>query len=216
MSSQMERRPIAARSTAWAQALAERLVRSPVTPNQISTFSIVFAVIGAVLLALPKRPIALILAALCIQGRLLCNMLDGMVAVEGHKQSPVGALYNELPDRVADSLFIVGAGYGAGALWLGWLGALLAALTAYVRVMGGALGLPQDFSGIQAKPRRMFVLTVACLLQFVETSFMPTHYSLLAACAIIAVGSAVTCAGRTLRIARRLRTNRSPLAPLVS
>ena len=41
----------------------------------------------------------LVLAALGIQLRLLCNMLDGMVAVEHGRATPVGALYNDVPDR---------------------------------------------------------------------------------------------------------------------
>src|SRR5438105_5646972 len=41
-----ERRPIAARSSGWAKWLATRLARSPVTPNQISLLSILFAALG--------------------------------------------------------------------------------------------------------------------------------------------------------------------------
>jgi hypothetical protein len=36
-----------------------------------------------------------------------------MVAIEGGKKSSVGALYNEFPDRIADSLFIVALGYAS-------------------------------------------------------------------------------------------------------
>jgi phosphatidylglycerophosphate synthase len=212
MVQQMERRPIATRNAKWAQDLSARLVRSSITPNQISAFSVVFGVAGGLMLVGSKHPTALLGAALCIQGRLLCNMLDGMVAVDGGKQTPTGALYNELPDRITDSTFIVGMGYGSGVPWLGWLGALLAALTAYVRVMGGALGLAQDFGGIMAKPKRMAVLTVACLLQFVETFFWSTRYSLLLAGAIIAIGSAVTCVTRTWRIAAQMPAAAPPKA----
>ncbi len=86
------------------------------------------------------------MALAAIQLRLLCNLLDGMVAVEGGRGSPVGALYNEFPDRVADTLLIVALGYAAGAGWLGWAGALAAAFTAYVRVFGGRFGQAQDFA----------------------------------------------------------------------
>ena len=53
-----------------------------------------------------------------------------MVAIEGGKKSSVGSLYNEFPDRIADSLFIVALGYAVGWPALGWFGALAAALTA--------------------------------------------------------------------------------------
>lgn len=79
-----------------------------------------------------------------------------MVAVEGGKGTPTGVPYDELPDRVADSLFLVALGYAAALPWLGWLGALLAALTACIRALGGALGQPQDFRGPMAKPHRMW------------------------------------------------------------
>ena len=104
-----------------------------------------------------------------------------MVAVEGGKSSPVGALYNELPDRLSDSLLLVPIGYAAGVAWLGWAAALLAALTAYIRAVGGSLGLPQDFSGIMAKPQRMALLTFGLAAQAVEGPLAGTRYSLLAA-----------------------------------
>jgi phosphatidylglycerophosphate synthase len=175
-----------------------------VTPNQISISSVVFAALGAWALV-DARPLALVAAAVCVQLRLLCNLLDGMVAIEGGKPSKVGALYNEFPDRIADSLLLVALGYAAGAGWLGWLAALLAALTAYVRATGGALGLPQDFRGPMAKPHRMAVLTVACLVGAGEATWNGTRWTLLAAAVAIALGSALTCATRTRSISRALR-----------
>ena len=92
-----------------------------------------------------------IATAACVQLRLLCNLLDGMVAIEGGKSTSTGALFNEIPDRIADPLFLVPLGYAVGYWWLGWLAALLAVLTAYVRVLGGALGQQQDFGGLLPK-----------------------------------------------------------------
>jgi phosphatidylglycerophosphate synthase len=147
----------------------------------------------------------LLVAAVCVQLRLLCNLLDGMVAIEGGKQSAVGALYNEFPDRVADSVLLVAMGYAALVPWLGWLAALMAALTAYVRATGGALGLAQDFRGPMAKPQRMAVLTVACIAGAAEMYWNGTRYALLIAAIVIAAGSALTCVTRALAIARALR-----------
>jgi phosphatidylglycerophosphate synthase len=199
-----DRRPLASRDTAWARRIASTLARSSVTPNQISTVSIVFAALGAWALV-NARPLALIGAAISVQLRLLCNLIDGMVAIEGGKQSPVGALYNEFPDRIADSLLLVAVGYACGVPWLGWLAALLAALTAYVRATGGALGLAQDFRGPMAKPHRMAVLTAACVLGAAEMQWNGTRWVLLAAAAVIAAGSALTCVTRALALARALR-----------
>jgi phosphatidylglycerophosphate synthase len=198
-----DRRPLASRDTRWARGIASALARSSITPNQISVLSIAFAALGAWALV-DARPLALVAAAIFVQLRLLCNLIDGMVAIEGGKQSKVGALYNEFPDRIADSVLLVALGYAAGASWLGWLAALLAALTAYVRATGGALGFPQDFRGPMAKPHRMAVLTAACLIGAAEAAWNGTHWTLLAAAIVIALGSALTCATRTRAIASAL------------
>ena len=203
--SQVNRRPLKSRSSRWAQRLAAGLAATAVTPNQISTLSMVFAAAGAgalLELAPPWGPLA---CALGIQLRLVCNLLDGMVAMEGGKKSSVGGLYNEVPDRVADSLFIVAAGYAVGVPWLGWCGALFAALTAYIRVLGGALGLPQDFRGPMAKQHRMAVLTAACLVGAAEGALRGSHYALLAAEWLVMVGSLLTCGTRLRAIGRALR-----------
>jgi len=153
------------------------------------------------LLALPGAAGAL-LCALAILLRLLCNLFDGMVAVEGGKGTASGPLYNELPDRLADSLFLVALGYAVTMPWLGWLAALLAALTAYIRTLGGALGQAQDFRGPMAKPHRMWLLGAALVL----SALLPAWRQpvLLASAAIIATGSALTCVTRTRAIAARL------------
>ncbi|ABC93143.1 CDP-diacylglycerol-glycerol-3-phosphate 3-phosphatidyltransferase protein (plasmid) [Rhizobium etli CFN 42] len=198
------RGPIASRSSSWAIGLSAWLARSGVTPNSISLFSIVFAGLGAALILFSTHPIAVIGAAISVQLRLVCNLLDGMVAIEGGKKTKSGPIYNEFPDRVADSLLLVAAGYACGVPSIGWLSALLAALTAYVRVFGGAVGLPQDFSGIMAKQRRMAVLTAGLLAQSIETLISASRWSLLLASAMIAAGSLVTCITRTTRLARSL------------
>ncbi|MDR9804002.1 CDP-alcohol phosphatidyltransferase family protein [Rhizobium hidalgonense] len=198
------RRPIASRSSSWAIGLSAWLARTGVTPNSISLFSILFAGLGAALILFSTHPAAMISAAISVQMRLVCNLLDGMVAIEGRRKTRSGPIYNEFPDRIADSLLLVAAGYACGFAWLGWLSALLAALTAYIRVFGGSVGLPQDFSGIMAKQRRMAVLTAGLLAQSLEMLISASRWSLLIASAIIAAGSFVTCTTRTIRLARSL------------
>jgi phosphatidylglycerophosphate synthase len=107
-------------------------------------------------------------------------LLDGMVAIEGGKSTATRALFSEIPDRLADPLFLVLLGYASGYRWLGWLAALLAVLTAYVRVLG-ALGQPQDFHGVLAKQRPMAVLTVVLLVQAIVDALRGSRVSLLAA-----------------------------------
>jgi phosphatidylglycerophosphate synthase len=201
------RRPIKTRSAGWAKRITAWLVNSGISPNQISVISMLFALAGALALNIDNGVAGSLCCAVAIQLRLLCNLFDGMVAIEGGKQSAVGSLYNEFPDRVADSVLIVGLGYAIGQSELGWFAALAAALTAYVRVFGGSLGLKQSFIGPMAKQHRMAVMTLGLLLNAFETSVYATHYVLLIALVIIAIGSVATCATRTLAIARQLKGN---------
>ncbi|HXS03378.1 MAG TPA: CDP-alcohol phosphatidyltransferase family protein [Rhodanobacter sp.] len=197
-----DRRPIAARDSAWAKSVTGVLVRTSITPNQISCASVLFALLGAAALLMMADPLGKLLCAACIVLRLLCNMFDGMAAVEGGKGTPAGALFNEIPDRLADSLFLVALGYAAGLPWLGWLCALLAALTAYVRVLGGSLGLAQDFRGPMAKPHRMWLQVATLLLAAAVPRW--SHELLLGGASLIAAGSALTCITRGRAIAARL------------
>jgi phosphatidylglycerophosphate synthase len=201
------RRPIKTRSAGWAKHLTDRLVKRGISPNQISVASIAFALAGAVALNIDNGLVGSIICAVGIQLRLLCNLFDGMVAIEGGKKSDIGSLYNEFPDRIADSLLIIALGYAIGHADLGWFAALAAALTAYVRVFGGSIGLKQSFMGPMAKQHRMAVMTGALVLNAIETSLYGTHYSLLIALIVIAAGSAATCITRTLAISRQLKGN---------
>jgi phosphatidylglycerophosphate synthase len=205
MSPPEARRPLASRSTRWAGFLSTAAVRAGLTADAISILSLVFAGAGAAALLTLATPWNLLAGAACVQLRLLCNLLDGMVAIEGGRKSKVGVLYNEVPDRVADSLFIVSLGYAIGIPWLGWLGALASAVTAYIRVLGGTFGLAQDFRGPLAKQHRMAVMTAGCLLGIGEYLWRGSTYVVEAAAWIIAVGALVTCLTRMQAIARQLK-----------
>ena len=96
--------------------------------------------------------------------RLLANMLDGMVALGRGTASAVGELYNEIPDRVADTAVLVGLGYAAGSVAWGLAAAMAAMATAYVRAVGRGLGRPSDFCGPMAKQQRMALVTATAVL----------------------------------------------------
>lgn len=201
------RRPLSSRNNKWLAGFAAWLARKRFpTPNQISCLSMLFALFGAAALFFSQSISALIFCALMVQLRLLCNLFDGMVAVEGGKKTANGAIFNEFPDRVADSLFLIALGYTTPFFWLGWLAALLAALTAYIRIFGGSLGLSQRFQGPMAKQQRMAAITVGCLLAAVEIYFNLTAYTLSATLIIITLGTAYTCYVRTMAISAELNS----------
>lgn len=209
--SQMARRALATRDAAWARSLARILGRARVSPNSISVAGLAFALTAAAAFFVVPRssgqaPVAaLLVAATAIQLRLLCNLLDGMVAVEEGLKRASGDLYNELPDRLADVVILVGAGYSirdfTGGPELGWAAAVMALMTAYVRTLGGSLGLVQDFAGPMAKQHRMFTLTIATLLAALESMLGVPAHAMRIGLVVILAGSIVTAWRRTLRMA---------------
>lgn len=196
------RRPLKSRSTGWARMLTRLLLRTPATPNAVSLAGIGFAAAGAACFVLAADHRWLWLAgALFVQLRLMANLLDGLVAVEGGRFSPTGSLFNEFPDRIEDSLLLIAAGHAAGQPVLGWGAALLAMGAAYVRALGGSLGLAQDFCGPMAKQHRMAALTLGAVL----SALLPAQPIMAATLALVCAGTALTCLRRLLRAARLLR-----------
>lgn len=211
------RRPIASRDTKWASAVARWLAKHRIRPNVISVFSVVFAACsGACFIATRffagRVPCALLFvgAAVCIQLRLLCNLFDGMVAVEGGFRTKSGEIFNDCPDRIADPLIFVGAGYAASSVvfspTLGWAAGLLAVITAYVRVLGVSSGAKQHFIGPMAKQHRMAVTTVAAIVAAVETIAVWPWRAVSVALAIIVAGCVVTIIRRLSIITRELES----------
>jgi phosphatidylglycerophosphate synthase len=217
-----DRRPIAARELPIFQRLAAWLANLGASPNGISMAGMIAAFVGGVAfwatsLDTPYARYFWLAAALLTQLRLLANMLDGMVAIQRQLASPLGELYNEVPDRISDSALLIGAGLSAGGqVLLGFGAALAAVFTAYVRAMAKAAGAPQDFSGPMAKQQRMFLITVAAVYcGLAPLAWQPTwHFggeslSLMAAfLAVILLGSVLTALRRLVRAARYLKASR--------
>jgi phosphatidylglycerophosphate synthase len=212
----MERRPLASRNWRFSILLAGWLARRGATPNAISLLGMGAGISAGLAFWFTSRgviaPPFWLLGAALVQLRLLCNLIDGMVAVEAGKGSPVGELYNEVPDRVSDAATLIGLGYAAGG-WpvLGFLAAILAVFVAYVRAAVKVAGAPQDYSGPMAKPHRMFVVTVTALLCALvpmarQKEWLGQEWGLPAfALGLIAVGCVFTAIRRLLRAARFLK-----------
>jgi phosphatidylglycerophosphate synthase len=209
-----DRRPLASRDTRWARAVAKRMAAASITPNAISQASIVMATLAGAAFWLAgqesgvARSLLLVAAAAFCQLRLLCNLIDGMVAVEGGKGAPDGPFWNEFPDRIADMLILIGVGYGIAAPGLGWAAAALSVLTAYVRELGRGNGLPSDFCGPMAKPHRMALITGAALVSALEFLWGGSDEVLVLALWIVAIGAGLTALRRAYRQVRLLRERR--------
>lgn len=211
MAETAERRPLKSRGTKWAASLTTALAKTLITPNQISIASIFAgACAGLSFWAIVHtsgitQALLFLAAAAWCQIRLLCNLLDGMVAVEAGKSAPDGPFWNEFPDRISDILILVGAGIATSNLTLGWAAAALAVLTAYIRELGKSCGAPVDYSGPMAKPQRMAVITIAAVLACFEPLLHDGRVFLTIALWIIVLGSIITSLRRAQKILIHLR-----------
>jgi phosphatidylglycerophosphate synthase len=212
-----DRRPIATRELALSKRAASWLAARGVSANAISVAGMVAgAAAGAAFSLTAAWPdlarLWWLSAAACIQARLLANMFDGMVAIETQTASAVGELYNEVPDRISDTATLIGLGYAAGGIpVLGYVAALAAVFTAYVRAVAKVAGAPQDFCGPMAKQQRMFVATIVAVYAGVAPQAWhgpwpaESRWALPAwALALITGGSLATALRRLLRAAAAL------------
>ena len=211
----LTRRPLKSRGTAWAGYFSRRMLALGLRPNGVSVIGIGFAALAGLAMVGADRLESLwllwLVAAVMVQLRLFCNLMDGMLAVEGGLKSPTGELFNELPDRLEDALILVPLGYAGGtdgSVALGWAAACGAVGTAYLRAVGASLTGSHDFRGPMAKPHRMAAVTVLCLLLAVldagHQEFNPIPWGL----GLVNFGIAITCIRRIGRIARHLHSQR--------
>jgi phosphatidylglycerophosphate synthase len=216
-----DRRPIAARRWPIWQHTAKWLAHRDVSANAISLAGMCCGIAAGVALAATTyaagwERLAWLAGAALIQLRLLANLLDGMVAIESGRASPVGELYNEVPDRISDAATLVGAGYAIGGdIVLGYLAACAALFTAYIRAIGKAAGAPQEYSGPMAKQQRMALVTlIAVYCGLTPASWQPTWgdpagRSLAAVgLVVIILGSLLTAGRRLVRITANLRRSK--------
>jgi phosphatidylglycerophosphate synthase len=217
-----KRRPIASRRWRISQRLASYLAERRIAPNAISVAGMASGLLAGCLFAATSKYSALapwfwLLGAVFVQLRLVANMLDGMVAMLTNTSSPVGELFNEVPDRVSDTTIFVGLGYAVGGEpVVGFAAALAAMFTAYVRTTCVSAGASPNFCGPMAKQHRMVAVTclaVALLVvpadealwQDVSHAVTPTNLAL----SIIIVGSVITAIRRLTASARQLRMSNS-------
>jgi len=214
MSNESTRRPLKVRGAGWSKAIASNLSKKNITPNQISIASIFFTMFSSIFILLIPSAVSYqtwlfpILAALFIQMRLLCNLFDGMVALEGGKSTKSGELYNDIPDRVSDSIIFIALGYSISIIsWgveLGYLAALFAMMTAYIRVLGSSMGADSCFKGPMAKQHRMAILTISLILSPFEVLLFDQTYMLFIALMLITFGSLLTILNRIYSIYKNI------------
>jgi phosphatidylglycerophosphate synthase len=164
---------------------------------------VVLAALGGLCLALAADSPALLLAVPVLAGvRLVLNLLDGMVARRTGQARPIGEVWNELGDRVADVLFLGGLAFHPAVDPRLAGGAVVAALLAsYAGITAKAAGGTRQYRGVLSKPGRMIVLAVAAPLALVTGDGR-----------WLAIAAGAVLMGALLTLVQRLAAARAELA----
>lgn len=211
------RRPIAEVFRLTAHGATRLCIQAGIHPDAISYASMVFALAAAVAFwRSGAHPLLLLLGPAFCYFRLWCNMLDGMVALASGKASWRGEILNDLPDRVSDVLIFAGLAHSG---WmnplLAYWAAMFALVTAYVGVLGQAVGVRREFGGVMSKPWRMVMVhigawaTAACVWWNAGEIRVGGLTVLDWTCAIVIVGCAQTIIVRVRRTMAALRARSS-------
>jgi CDP-diacylglycerol--glycerol-3-phosphate 3-phosphatidyltransferase len=180
------------------------LVRTGITPNNLSWLGFSIAVGAAVLIATGH----LFVAGFVVLAAGFFDMLDGALARRTNQVTSSGAVLDSILDRVSEAVLLLGilifylfsdsrSTLGILLVCLALIGSLL---TSYIRARAEAIGIECKI-GLFTRPERVIVLTVGLLAS-------PINNVLIIALAIIATLSFVTAGQRLFYVLKKTRDQR--------
>ena len=152
-----------ARYEAAMQPIGRELGKIGVTPNAISTLSLLIAVAAAI--AYASRMPVLGAVGLLVSG--FVDMLDGAVARATGAVTRFGAVYDPVLDRYAEFAVLFGMGFGRLVGWVWVVFSLFGMVMAsYVRARAESSGGLETCSvGIAERQEKIILLVIGSLVQ---------------------------------------------------
>jgi CDP-diacylglycerol---glycerol-3-phosphate 3-phosphatidyltransferase len=195
--------------------LVRGLVALRVTPNTVTAFSLVPALVSAVLLAMGHFGLGALLAT----GSGFCDMIDGMLARRYHSTSDVGELFDAAVDRYVEFLLLAGLAVyfrGSPVVVVLCLATVLGAfMVSYTTAKAEALGVKPPKGAMRRAERGVYVIfgcTLAPLWGLVvpgDRSFATIAYGrelpIEVALFLVALVANVSAVRRMVRIAELIR-----------
>jgi CDP-diacylglycerol---glycerol-3-phosphate 3-phosphatidyltransferase len=179
-------KPFLARQLAGVRA---GLINHRVSPNVITAFGALFAVLAGVLLAvMPIGTGAGVVVTLVLAARLACTNLDGDVARATGRTSRFGSVVNDVGDHFGEIAVFGGLAFRAPILAVA-LAAFAATLPSWVSLAGAVAGVERLQGGPMGKIQRGLLIGFIAGLGF--------YWPLLT---IIAAGSVLTAVLRLGRL----------------
>lgn len=177
-----------------------------VHPNTITWMSLPFAIAAGLCLYRADLGWTLLLTPVFITLRSVCNLLDGMVAIERNMTSPQGEALQDTIDRMADSCTVLGAAFSPiGDMRLGIVAITLMLISSYVGIQKKAVGGTREFGGILGKVDRFFLVSVASVGRFFWQGSVKGMDAFDILFVLMIIGGAVTIIQRGMSIKRMKR-----------
>ena len=198
--------------------LVSLLYKLRVTPNMVTAFSLVPALVSAVLIAQGHFGIGALLAT----GSGFCDMFDGMLARRYHSMSDVGELFDAAVDRYVEYFLLAGLAVyfrSSPVASLVCLAAILGSfMVSYATAKAEALGVPPPKGAMRRAERAVYVIfgcgfasvwqlvvpgTPTCLALSLGRE-LPVELAML----VVGVVANVSAVRRLLRIAELIRAKK--------
>jgi phosphatidylglycerophosphate synthase len=201
----------------WLLApVVEALAALHVTPNMVTFFSLVPALLATVAAALGWFGLACVLATLGA----LCDLVDGVLARRTGVASDAGEVLDAAVDRYVEFLFLAGVAIYYRTHWM-MLTLTLAALfgsfmVSYTTAKAEAMGVEPPRGSMRRAERAVYLLVAAGLTPFSRVLFAgtPSHalreLPMVFALILVALMTNVSVVQRFAAIAAALRARRPP------
>ncbi|HEX4406640.1 MAG TPA: CDP-alcohol phosphatidyltransferase family protein [Polyangia bacterium] len=199
--------------------VVDALAALHITPNMVSLFSLVPALLAAVAAGLGWFGLACALATLGS----LCDLVDGVLARHTGVASDAGEVLDAAIDRYIEFLFLAGVAVYYRTHWM-MLALTLAALfgsfmVSYTTAKAEAMGVEPPRGSMRRAERAIYLLVAAGLVPFSRVLFAntPSHalreLPMVFALILVALVTNVSVVQRFAVIAAALRARRPPTSP---
>jgi archaetidylinositol phosphate synthase len=170
------------RAQSWLTSEAALLHRLGLTPNHVSIFGLILALLSAVTYwQWQLHPLLLIVAPLLMLASGLLDALDGVIARIYGEATKFGGFFDSLLDRYADAVILCGIMLG-GLTEVSWgLAALMGSLlVSYARARAESAGVKMESVGLAERAERIVIVALASFISYVWLDALKWSILLLA------------------------------------
>lgn len=152
----------------WLTSTAKLFHKVGLTPNHVSIFGIIFAILAAVAYSQwYLDPYLLLLAPVLMLISGLFDAIDGVIARVHGKTTKFGGFFDSMLDRYADAVVLCGIIVGELTELYWGLAALAGSLlVSYARARAEASGIKMESVGLAERAERIVIIGLASFLSY--------------------------------------------------